>query len=173
MLTNIDLQNIAGKMHINLVAVCSKDELHKMPPKIGGYIVNMQNQADGQGTHWVSMVLYSDGKSLKSLYFDSYGVRPPIEVEQYVKNVTDNKIAYNTRMIQKINTTECGWYALSFIFNMQYKRKYDNMLLDFNHYVNQYSNDLNKELVILKKSFHPYHVNFYGKSIKLMNWFKD
>jgi hypothetical protein len=165
MLTNIDLEKIAKVLKLNLVAICSKDVLKKISPKIGGYIINMQDEADGNGTHWVSFCIYTENEIAKCLYFDSYGFPPPIEIEQYIKHISNEKIACNTRMIQKIQTTECGWYCVSFLYNMQYKRRTNDMIKDYYHYISKYSNDLNKELSILKTSFKPWEVNFYSKTI--------
>jgi hypothetical protein len=101
---------------------------------------------------------------MKCLYFDSYGVIYPKEVEEYVKKINDSKIAYNTRQIQKLQTTECGYYCLSFLYNMQYKRKTDNMIKDYEHYISKFSNDLTKDLEILKNSFGNHHIDFYKKT---------
>jgi hypothetical protein len=167
-LTNIDLINIAKKMKINLIAVVSKDELSKIPHKTGGYIINLQNNHDGQGTHWVSFIIYQKNNNIyRCIYFDPYGIPPPIEVEQYIKQLNDLKILSNKRQVQKINTTECGWYALSWLYNMQYKRRSINIIDDFSDYISKFSNNLNDELKILKASFNPFIVNFYNKTITL------
>jgi hypothetical protein len=169
MLTNEDLIKIAKKMNINLVGVCSKDELNKIHPKIGGYIINLQDVKDGNGTHWVSFILYQDNNTIKSLYFDSYGIPPPIEIKNYIKRLNDNKIPYNNRQIQKIYTSECGWYCLSFLYNIQYKRKSENIIDDYKKWIDKFSNNLNQELIILRDSFKPYNVNFYSKIVALNN----
>jgi hypothetical protein len=110
------------------------------------------------------MVLYQDDNDMKCLYFDSYGIAPPKEVEQYVKKINDCKIVYSTRQIQKLQTTECGYHCLSMLYNMQYKRRSDNMIKDYENYINKFSNDLTKNLEILKESFNPFNVNFYTKT---------
>ena len=169
MLTNFQLIDLAKKLNINLVNVCSKDELNKVIPKVGGYIINLENSYNGYGTHWTSFLIYETQDHLyNALYFDSYGIRPPIEVENYIKQISNNKIGYNTRQIQKIETTECGWYALNWLYCMQYKRQSNNMIEDYNIYMNKFSNDLNQELKILKELFKPWNVNFYSKSIILI-----
>jgi hypothetical protein len=166
MLTNYNLVETAKKMKINLVTVCSKDELHKVPHKIGGYIINLNN-SNQNGSHWTSFILYYDGTIYRSLYFDTYGLPAPIEVEQYLRKLNDYKIPYNTRQIQKIYTTDCGWYCISMLFNMQYKRKYSNMLDDYQAYISKFSNNLSDDLKILKNSFLPfYRVNFYTKTVE-------
>jgi hypothetical protein len=131
MLTNVDLIRLAKELKINLVGVCSKDELKLIKPRVGGYIINMQNSDMGFGTHWLSIVLYQDDNDMKCLYFDSYGVIFPKEVEEYVKQINDCRIVYSTRQIQKLQTSD---YCLSMLYNMQYKRKSDDMIKDYENY---------------------------------------
>jgi len=78
-LTNIELTYIAKKMNINLIAVCTKDELKNINHKVGGYIINLQNNHDGHGTHWVSFNIYQNSDHMyRALYHDPYGVPPPL-----------------------------------------------------------------------------------------------
>jgi hypothetical protein len=169
MLTNFQIIDLAKKLNINLIVVCSKNELNKVVPKVGGYIINLQDSTKGHGSHWTSFIIYqTPDNEYNSLYFDSYGIRPPIEVENYIKKITNNKIAYNLRQIQKIDTTECGYYCLSWLYNMQYKRRSNDMTDDYNAYMSKFSSNLNDALKILKKTFLPFTVNFYNKTIKLL-----
>jgi hypothetical protein len=72
MLTNVDLIRQARELKINLVSVCSKDKLHLIKPRVGGYIINMQNSDMGFGTHWVASILYQDNDTMKCLYMVLY-----------------------------------------------------------------------------------------------------
>jgi hypothetical protein len=47
---------------------------------------------------------------------------------------------------------------------MQYKRKSDNMIKDYENYINKFSNDLTKDLEILKENFGNHHIDFYKKT---------
>ena len=58
-LSNFDLEKIAAELKINLVCVVSKNELNKIVPRSGGYIVNLQSSDKGDGTHWVCFILYN------------------------------------------------------------------------------------------------------------------
>jgi len=128
--TNLDLTNLAHKMKINLIGIYSKN---KLPQKcyVGGYIINLEDSDDGSGTHWVS--LYITQKK-EILYFDSFGMPPPREIKVFVNY---KPIAINTRTIQNINSTLCGYYCLYFLkyieTNLNNKIKsifeiYDNFL---------------------------------------------
>ena len=48
-LSNFDLEKIATELKINLVCVVSKNELNKIVPRSGGYIVNLQSSDAGDG----------------------------------------------------------------------------------------------------------------------------
>jgi hypothetical protein len=171
-LSNFDLEKIATELKINLVCVVSKNELSKIVPRSGGYIVNLQSSDAGDGTHWVCFILYNvfdnkKKKQLKGIYMDTYGMLPPIEIENFIHKYTDFKIAFSKRQIQKINTSECGWYCLSFIYCMQYKRQSNSMLDDLERWLGMFSSDLTLDLPILKRTFSPYTVDFFKKTIKL------
>jgi hypothetical protein len=56
------------------------------------------------GTHWVCYYKNKDN----SYYFDSFGLDPPIELQNYLKN----EILLSTFQIQKFNTHHCGYYCL-------------------------------------------------------------
>lgn len=73
-------------------------------------VINMQDEDDGGGTHWVSCFL----KNGDLFYFDSYGIVPPQNVIKWMKEVSNN-IYYNTSQIQSLTSTACGFYVLYFI----------------------------------------------------------
>jgi hypothetical protein len=180
-LSNFDLEKLANELKINLVCVLSKNELIHAPIRSGGYIINLQSSDQGNGTHWVAIILYNvinstsapagqsprRKKQLRAIYVDNYGVLPPIEIEDFCHKATQSKIAYNTRQIQKINTSECGWYCLSLIYSLQYHRTSNDMIEDFHKWLSMFSSDLTLDLPILKKTFEPYNINFYTKTVTL------
>ena len=53
MISNFDLEKIADDMHLDLIGVFSKDNLPK-ERIVGSYIINLQDQDDGGGTHWTA-----------------------------------------------------------------------------------------------------------------------
>jgi hypothetical protein len=68
----------------------------------------MQNSRDGDGTHWVC---FKTGKPL--IYFDSFGVGPPIEVLR--KSTRD--VIFNCEQIQDLGSTACGWFCVACILS--------------------------------------------------------
>jgi Ulp1 family protease len=92
------------------------------------YILNMSN-SDNPGTHWISLII--DNSKNDICYFDSFGVLPLREVyELFLKDV----ITFSKIQIQDINSTNCEWYCLAFIYymnNNNNKNKYDDFLKMF------------------------------------------
>jgi hypothetical protein len=100
--SNIELINMAKHYKLKLNGVHEKDQLPNTIIK-GWYIVNMQNHNAGNGTHWVCF--YHD---TKSVYIDSFGVVPPLEII----NVLNNNYIHNTKQIQDYNNEDCGLYCI-------------------------------------------------------------
>jgi hypothetical protein len=74
MLTNFQIIDLSKKLNLNLISVCSKDELHNIVPKVGGYVSNLQQSTQDHGSHWTSFLVYENiDHTYKALYFDSYG----------------------------------------------------------------------------------------------------
>ena len=87
-LSNFELEDAVKKLKIPYFrGVFLLDTLSKKPNKKEYGIVNF-DKSSGPGTHWVAW--YKNGKN--KIYFDSYGVQPPIEVIQYL----GKPIRYNT-----------------------------------------------------------------------------
>lgn len=130
MITNFELEELAQKHSIPLNTVVCKDQL---PPiaRPGGYIVNMQDSHDGNGTHWVCV--YIEGQ--RAAYFDSFGVLPPVEIEQFLKPY--QPYLYSIREIQNIRSSICGYYCLYMLWFMSrnkkvpFKQRFESMLLQF------------------------------------------
>lgn len=132
--TNEELINLAKKFNIPLNAVVSKDHLYDMFPQKGGYIVNMEDSDAGNGTHWVC--IWFNGPGDIPLYFDSFGIDPPMAVIDFMKK-WHNKCIFSTKEIQNINSGFCGQYCLYFLHQMsknkgKVDKKYKNFVDLFN-----------------------------------------
>ena len=101
-----EIENILNEHGYKINGVYSKDELPKKL-KIGWYVINLQSTKEGDrhGTHWTCFK-YSP---LLIEYFDAFGFPPPNEVMQIP---TKHGIIYNSKEIQNINATTCGWYCI-------------------------------------------------------------
>ena len=103
-LNNFELEDAPKKLKIpNFRGVFLLDMLPKKPNKKECGIVNF-DKSGGPGTHWVAW--YKNGKT--KIYFDSYGVQPPIEVIQYL----GKPIYYNTDQVQPAGEVICEHLCL-------------------------------------------------------------
>ena len=103
-LSNFELEDALKKLKTpSFRGVFLLHTLPKKPNKKEFGILNF-DKSDGSGTHWVAW--YKNGKT--KIYFDSYGVRPPIEVIQYL----GKPISYNTDQVQPAGWVSCGHLCL-------------------------------------------------------------
>ena len=84
------------------------------------------DDANGPGTHWVSV--HNIGTTC--LYFDSYGVIPPKEIVQFMKQ-SKKKILYNIYRIQSFTSFLCGYYCIDFVESMLNGMTYMDWLLQY------------------------------------------
>jgi hypothetical protein len=136
-LTNFQLIDILKKYNIKINGIYMKDEL---PDKlsIGFYICNLQSSYQGNGSHWTA--LYYNPKL--SVYFDSYGFIPPLEIEQKIK-----PYVYNNKDIQNYQSSSCGYFCVAFI---KYMYKSTNIFQSYNEFETIFSNDTEKNDAILR-----------------------
>ena len=91
-LTTSEIEGVVKELKIkNFRGVFLRDILPKIPNKTECGILNLDSTF-GHGTHWVCWFKQGDLK----LYFDSYGILPPLELQKYL----GKNIFYNTDQIQ-------------------------------------------------------------------------
>lgn len=103
-LSNFQILDAVKKLKIkNMRGVFVRDELPKKPKKVECGILNLDN-SQGNGTHWTAYIK----KGNKKLYFDSYGLAPPVELVKYLKD----PVYYNSERIQPDGEVFCGHLCL-------------------------------------------------------------
>ena len=85
-------------------------------------IVNF-DKSGGLGTHWVAWFKNSKTK----IYFDSYGVQPPIEVINYL----GKPIRYNTDQVQPVGEVFCGHLCLYVLKELDEGKEFQSILNKF------------------------------------------
>ena len=90
-------------------------------------ILNIDH-SDNSGTHWTCLFITNG----VSYYFDSFGFRPPLEVEQYCKKPRE----YSTFSIQKPNEVICGQYCIYVLYRMNAGCNYYDVLDELYRYNN-------------------------------------
>lgn len=115
MLTNFQISDTCSRVHIKLYGVYCKDEL---PPKRdrqdGGYVTNLQNKEDGNGTHWTAFWVEKG----EACYFGSCGVVFPLAVSNFSSGL---RTYYNTQQIPSVASGICGYYCIGFLNCMQHQ----------------------------------------------------
>jgi hypothetical protein len=118
----------------------SKDIIPKKL-KNGYYIINLDNHY-GKGTHWTCMFINNE----RNIYFDSFGIIAPNEVEKVIK-----PYVFNTLDCQQEYAESCGWWCINFITYMSKHNK--NYYKHFNDYINRFTDNAIYNEKLLNKSF--------------------
>ncbi len=148
--TDGELFKIAEKYGILLNAVVFKDQLYDTFLTKGGYVINLAD-SDSMGTHWVSFWIDDAKKNDAIIYFDSFGISPPLEVRDALKKIA-LKMLVSDKQIQNVNSGWCGIYVMFFIwFMQQHSKKPLEKRLEL--FLNLFSDDVEKNLTLLKKMF--------------------
>ena len=122
-LNNFELEDTPKKLKIPCFrGVFLLDTLPKKPSKKECGIVNF-DKSGGLGTHWVAW--YKNGKN--KIYFDSYGVQPPIEIINYL----GKPIRYNTDQVQPVGQVFCGHLCLYVLKELSMGHKFQTILNNF------------------------------------------
>jgi hypothetical protein len=144
MISNFDLEDLAQQRNLDLIGVFSKDRL-PAEKRTGSYIVNLQNEDDGGGTHWTVFKIFENHKCC---YFDSFGAPMPKEVNNWLLKF--KPIATSNRHIQDLKSEMCGYYCLAFI---EYFQNFDDgdVFEAYDDFLNLFSNDHKLNDKILKE----------------------
>lgn len=134
-LSTQDLYNLLKLYKLKINNICCKDEIKNHN---GGWsIINMDNAGNG-GTHWVCFYKGND-----NIYFDSFGVIAPTQIEDIIKPYTMSK-----KQLQDIRSNSCGWFCIFCIYWLQNR---NNSLKDFNNFLAVFSdNTVINEMLLIK-----------------------
>jgi hypothetical protein len=150
LLTNFDIDEMCVMFGIPLIGVYSKDQLEDIEPEVGCYVINLEDSTEG-GSHWTAIVINETYVS----YFDSFAVRPPDDVKEfigrYVKN-QDMETIYNLQQIQEHRSVLCGYYCVYFCYfhTILYSDSTDNKKLMSKHnkiYLDIYNLKMNDRII--------------------------
>jgi hypothetical protein len=120
LLSNIDLEYLAKLFKIPLMNILSRDLFNKATPKLGSYIVNLDDST-GIGTHWCAFIITDK----MAMYFDSFGAPMPQAILRFIKRYNSNlKIIYSIDQIQHRDSIYCGYFCVFWLyfFNVLHKR---------------------------------------------------
>ena len=115
MLNNYELDEMPNHYGMNLNDIVMKDEIKKLTPKSGNYIINLESSAAGNsGSHWIALYI----QEKECFYFDSFGIICPTEITKSCKRIPNSKLCYNDFQIQHVDAETCGWFCLIFFLKM-------------------------------------------------------
>ena len=148
MLSNFELDDMAENYGLSLNQILMKDELKSISPKNGNYIVNLESSTQGDGTHWLSLVI----RGKQCFYFDPFGVLMPTEIIDFCRRIPKSHLAYSEFEIQNINADTCGFFASGLLIHLHDNPNKD-LYLAASEYMKQYSYDTTENNAILKSYF--------------------
>ena len=140
-LSNKDIERLLSQK-TNFGGVYSKDKLPRSLKHNYWYVVNMQNYADGSGTHWVC---FKYGNPVT--YFDAFGIPPPMEIMRVAKR----DLMYSSREIQSMNSTACGWFCVACILS---DSGFGSTIEHYNHFTDYFSKNTGTNDKLLRKLLH-------------------
>jgi hypothetical protein len=148
MLTNFDIDDLSEHYGFPLSQIVMKDELKTISPKNGNYIVDLESSTQGDGTHWLCVVV----RGKKCFYFDQFGVLPPTEVIDFCRRIPKSHLAYSTFEIQNIKADTCGWFCCALLIYIHENPSKD-LYVSCSEYMSRYSHNTTKNNAILKSFF--------------------
>ena len=126
-LPNTPLEDAVKRLNIPKFRGCyCINMLPKIPHRVECGILNLDNSR-GDGTHWTAWYVTGqarEGDNGNKIYFDSYGLDPPLEITDYLKR----PIYRNTDCIQPKYTVVCGHLCLYVLKRLSDGEEYINIL---------------------------------------------
>ena len=118
-MTNFEIMKAVDYLGIkNFRGVFMRDKLPSHPIIPEGIIVNLDDDGNNPpgnfGTHWVAYLIDSNRK----LYFDSYGLEPPNEIERYLKHDDKGPLLMQTQQLQGTDDSICGHLCLYVLYHL-------------------------------------------------------
>jgi len=87
-------------------------------------IVNLDSSS-GDGTHWIAY--WKDGPT--AVYFDSYGLDPPLEMESYLAPNASDIIGMQTFQLQGPDDVICGHLCLLVLKKLTEGQEFKDIIL--------------------------------------------
>jgi hypothetical protein len=104
-LSNFDINNLCKKLK-SFKGTYMRDELKSLKRSESESLIINYDLSKNSGTHWVLLFI----KNKECIYFDSFGLTPPPEVEQYCSGLSSRQ--YNSLPIQEPDSVLCGHYCV-------------------------------------------------------------
>ena len=120
--SNIDLYKFAKILKLKNFHVIMNDELNTIKKQFPLNVITNLHSSNQPGIHWNCFYIYNS----KKYFFDSYGLPPTKEVENFLGKGT----TYSTFKIQENNTSYCGQLALYILYLLNFSNlSYEEIVL--------------------------------------------
>ena len=128
-LSNFQIIDICNKLKIkNFRGVFMRDELNIPKTNANECMIINIDHSSNDGTHWTCLIK----RNAEIIYFDSFGLKPPIEVEKYcdvhststsadtaeTTSATTPQRMYNTFQIQNPDDVICGHLCIYVLYKL-------------------------------------------------------
>jgi len=126
--SNIDLYKFAKILKLKNFHVIMNDELNTIKKQFPLNVITNLHSSNQPGVHWNCFYISNSGepKAPKKYFFDSYGLPPTKEVENFLGKGT----TYSTFKIQENNTSYCGQLALYILYLLNFSNlSYEEIVL--------------------------------------------
>ncbi len=122
MLSDVQIKELSKKMNFPLEAVCFKDDLPSKLKFNVSYVINMESELDAEGkpnegSHWCAFQIQKAKDDVpRPIYFDPFGVAPPVAVCTAVEKFCGKKLPYTSKDVQSLMANCCGYYCAAFLY---------------------------------------------------------
>lgn len=133
-MTNFEIDDVMSPYGSKYLGCVAHDQIESLIlPKVTntefGFIFNLDNHTE-VGSHWVA--IYCDPVHKKEIdYFDSFGRQPDERTLHSIKLIAEKincntylKLKWNRIILQKNSSSNCGWFACSFLISMYSGKKW-------------------------------------------------
>ena len=157
MLSDSQIETLAGRMGIPLEGVYFKDDLPKELKFNRSYIINMMDEFndDGQqnpGSHWCAFQISKDKAGVLPCYFDPFGVGPPLAVSTAVERFCGKKLPFTSKNIQSLMAECCGYFCLAWLHFINSPKCAGHIYADTETFLDNFD-DLNTSINYKKNEF--------------------
>lgn len=112
-MSNFDILYYVKKLGIShFRGVFMRNKLPRSGPWENESAILNLDSSEGLGSHWTAFLK----RGSKVIYYNSFGVPPPIEVQEYFIN---SVIFYNCEQDQQMDEVICGHLCLKFLANYE------------------------------------------------------
>jgi hypothetical protein len=151
MLTDLQIEDLAGRMNVPYGGCFFKDELPHIETN-KAYIINLQDSEDddgnqNSGTHWTLLYVRKTPKNnIEPIFFDPYGAPPSESIKSAVKKDFNKYLPYTKKDIQSLMNNACGFFCLAMAhFITAFRGRTNDLYTDVDNFLDMFD-DLNTSI---------------------------